>query len=316
MTDKTETTALVIAEELNEWARDYGPIDLAKALAHCGAALLKNQQARIAELEALQAAPPAPAAVAVPASKDQYLCQAWGETDLPAVAIVDGLDGVRAFLIEQWLGDEDAAHDDGTKPLLAAMQEMQDEWAEEGEAWKWEIAFEIGGVSVQKVGRAALAAAPAQEHATQLAGQGQECGVCGSDEAFTGTCGGGRTNSRALCFQGAAPAQAQEDARDALTQAARDVLAERQRQISNEGRSADADDLYQARELAAAAATYVLMAGGLQIEHAWARWPWPAGLKEGTPRRMLEKAGALILAEMERLDRAAARAAQGGASEQ
>ena len=34
------------------------------------------------------------------------------------------------------------------------------------------------------------------------------CGVCGENEAFTGTCGGGRENSNALCFgaaQGARP---------------------------------------------------------------------------------------------------------------
>lgn len=90
-----------------------------------------------------------------PPAQDQYLCQAWGETDLPVVAIVEGLDKVSTFLVENWLGDEDATNDDGTKALPAAMQEMQADWAEEGEAWKWEIAFEIGGVSVQKVGRAA-----------------------------------------------------------------------------------------------------------------------------------------------------------------
>lgn len=52
--------------------------------------------------------------------------------------------------------------------------------------------------TLQSALRAALAATPA---AVEL-----HCGVCGADEAFTGTCGGGRTNPRALCFEDAAPA--------------------------------------------------------------------------------------------------------------
>ncbi|AXF52952.1 MAG: hypothetical protein [Caudoviricetes sp.] len=91
-----------------------------------------------------------PAAVAVPAV-DQYLCQAWGETDLPAVAIVGGLDAVRQFLIDHWLGSADHHADDGTNMLEEAMVGMQEEWTLEGKAWKWEAQFEIGGVSVQRV---------------------------------------------------------------------------------------------------------------------------------------------------------------------
>lgn len=34
--------------------------------------------------------------------------------------------------------------------------------------------------------------------------EGVHCSVCGADEAFTGTCGGGRSNPRALCFERAA----------------------------------------------------------------------------------------------------------------
>lgn len=84
---------------------------------------------------------------------EQYLCKAWGETDLPAAAIVSGLDGVRAFLVEQWLGDAEHEHDDGTKALPEAMADMQTYWVTEGECWSAE--FEIGGVSVQKVFHAA-----------------------------------------------------------------------------------------------------------------------------------------------------------------
>lgn len=115
---------------------------------------------------------------------------------------------------------------------------------------------------------------------------------------------------------GAAPVQA--DARDALTPAARDVLAERQRQISAEGWAPQRDDQYSDCELAAAAATYVLCTEPAQLKlHGLTVWPWrDYWWKPGKYRRNLEKAGALILAEMERLDRAAiaAQAANGSAS--
>jgi hypothetical protein len=91
---------------------------------------------------------------------DQFLCKAWGETDLPAAAIVTGLEGVSAFLVEQWLGDADHEAYDGTKTLPSVMQDMQDEWAVEGEAWEWSTEFEIGGISVQKVGHPCPEAAP------------------------------------------------------------------------------------------------------------------------------------------------------------
>ena len=80
-----------------------------------------------------------------------YLCKAWGETDLPAAAMVTDLDGVRAFLIAEWLGSADDTHDDGTNSLDDALQDMQEQWAREGDAWEWSTHFEIGGVSVQKV---------------------------------------------------------------------------------------------------------------------------------------------------------------------
>lgn len=96
------------------------------------------------------------------------------------------------------------------------------------------------------------------------------------------------------------------------TQAARDVLAERQRQISAEGWTPKHDDEHVNTlgepEMAIAAACYA-MAGtsrGETMRRLW--WPWAAKWwKPTTPRRNLEKAGALILAEMERLDRATAR---------
>lgn len=112
---------------------------------------------------------------------------------------------------------------------------------------------------------------------------------------------------------------------NALTQAACDVLAERQRQISAEGWTPQHDDEHDSGELAAASCSYALAAadqlhpqsqgdGGF-ADHMPPTWPWDASWwKPGRdPRRMLEKAGALILAEMERIDRAATTAQQGGA---
>lgn len=92
-----------------------------------------------------------------------------------------------------------------------------------------------------------------------------------------------------------------------LTDAARDMLAERRRQVEAEGWTPEHDDQYQHGAIALAAACYAANAGGV----AWADplpsfWPWMHNWwKPTTPRRDLVKAGALILAELERLDRAA-----------
>lgn len=88
-----------------------------------------------------------------------------------------------------------------------------------------------------------------------------------------------------------------------------DVLAERQRQIEAEGWTPEHDDQHEAGELARAGACYAAFAGGTgPIEEFGFRWPWsPVWWKPTTRRRDLVKAGALILAEIERLDRAEAK---------
>lgn len=92
---------------------------------------------------------------------------------------------------------------------------------------------------------------------------------------------------------------------DAQTAAARDVLAERQRQISAEGISLAQDDCYTRGELAQAAACYAASSASRDISYIWHLWPWSNNWwKPGTSRRDLVKAGALILAEIERQDRA------------
>jgi len=96
-----------------------------------------------------------------------------------------------------------------------------------------------------------------------------------------------------------------------LGTAATDVLAERRRQISAEGRPLEHDDEYTNGDLAAAAGCYALHAhdDNAAMEGAPVWWPWETEWwKPSDPRRNLVKAGALILAEIERLDRAAAKA--------
>ncbi|MNV80744.1 hypothetical protein D3C71_1743670 [compost metagenome] len=87
------------------------------------------------------------------------------------------------------------------------------------------------------------------------------------------------------------------------------MLAERQRQISAKGFNAERDDGYAHQQLGDAAAHYTLRASGWQSLDVW---PWALStFKQGTPREMLVKAGALILAEFERLDRAASQQQEG-----
>ncbi|HCF9240829.1 TPA: hypothetical protein NI607_005288 [Pseudomonas aeruginosa] len=91
----------------------------------------------------------------------------------------------------------------------------------------------------------------------------------------------------------------------------RDVLAERRRQVEIKGHSLEGDDGYISGQLAAAAACYALWAADVPMD-LWERlWPWHRNwFKHGTPRQMMVKAGGLVLAEIERLDRATSAAGE------
>jgi hypothetical protein len=99
------------------------------------------------------------------------------------------------------------------------------------------------------------------------------------------------------------------DVREALAE----IAAERLRQMQAEGWSAEHDDEHIDGELAQAAASYALAAAGSNAERQrWSRGYaptfWPFTLKWWKPkdrRRDLIRAAALIVAEIERLDRAA-----------
>lgn len=93
------------------------------------------------------------------------------------------------------------------------------------------------------------------------------------------------------------------------------IQAERRRQIDVEGWTAEHDDTHSNEELAQAAVCYAM--GDVEIVArddkgrrlgAATVWPWHRDWWKPTDRRRnLVKAGALIVAEIERLDRATAR---------
>jgi hypothetical protein len=107
------------------------------------------------------------------------------------------------------------------------------------------------------------------------------------------------------------------------TRAVLDVLRERFRQVSEEGWTAEHDDTHASGELARAAAAYCESAARPKLfarkEGAAFTVPmsWPptwdrSWWKPTGSRRDLIKAAALIIAEIERLDRAAEKAPQDG----
>jgi hypothetical protein len=105
-------------------------------------------------------------------------------------------------------------------------------------------------------------------------------------------------------------------ASDTTQRALDDVAAERRRQMEQEGWTPEHDDAHHDNALARAAAVYAAPRGwrtGMVPVRGGERalWPWdlqwykPATVGiPGERRRELVRAGALIIAEIERLDRA------------
>ena len=93
------------------------------------------------------------------------------------------------------------------------------------------------------------------------------------------------------------------------SQAVLDVAAERRRQVEAEGWTPEHDDEHWAEELAFAASCYATADEG---DPPPAAWPFHLSWWKPTDRRSnLERAGALILAEIERLDRLVAKKQEG-----
>jgi NTP pyrophosphatase (non-canonical NTP hydrolase) len=109
---------------------------------------------------------------------------------------------------------------------------------------------------------------------------------------------------------------------DALRGAVTDIAAERQRQVDVEGWSEAHDDEHDGYQMARAAGCYAFHASredddgdtGMFVSAAVHHgWPWDrAWWKPKSRRTDLVRAGALIVAEIERLDRAALQAEQKG----
>ena len=76
----------------------------------------------------------------------EWLCQAWGETDRPAVAIVKTRDKVQKFIVDQWLG---SAEDQDLPDIMRQFDNH--DWGDGDLVWN----FEIGGVSISDVDAAA-----------------------------------------------------------------------------------------------------------------------------------------------------------------
>lgn len=87
-----------------------------------------------------------------------------------------------------------------------------------------------------------------------------------------------------------------------MTNAVLDVLAERHRQINQEGWTPEHDDRHRHGLLAIAAARYAVLGTDATVSDPHEVEAW---IKPGDRRRDLVKAGALIIAEIERLDRQA-----------
>jgi hypothetical protein len=84
-----------------------------------------------------------------------------------------------------------------------------------------------------------------------------------------------------------------------------EIQLERRRQIESEGCPPEHDDKYVRGELARAGATYALT--GVGVVPPVGLWPWgQPSFKPKNRRRDLVRAAALIVAEIERLDRQAA----------
>ena len=84
------------------------------------------------------------------------------------------------------------------------------------------------------------------------------------------------------------------------------ISVERQRQVNQEGWTSEDDDKHESEQLARAAACYAMPKFWRVLSFMDRHWPWDTRWWKPTPQdriRELVKAGALIVAEIERLQR-------------
>lgn len=111
-----------------------------------------------------------------------YLCQAWGETDLPVACIVSRRDEIQSFIVREWFGSED----DPELPTVMAEFDAHD-WKDGPLEWE----FEIGGVRISQVyvsvepakePSAEAVAWPHPDHAQHIVFEGCDCIVLAPEE--------------------------------------------------------------------------------------------------------------------------------------
>lgn len=73
------------------------------------------------------------------------LCYAWGETDVPSVAIVKTTGELRDFISCDWLGESDG------EEMESILQQVDDHDFSADDASKLRFDFEIGGVIIEDV---------------------------------------------------------------------------------------------------------------------------------------------------------------------
>ncbi len=169
-----------------------------------------------------------------------------------------------------------------------------------------------------------LLSVPAPQVEPELAHPLERCSRCGRYKDGTRPCPNG---DKACPWAVPAPAaqspnlpdpvRARETAKAApvdhswFSQASLDVTAERRRQIEREGWAPEHDDQHNNSELALAAASYAIADRAHMSPPGF--WPWDKpDFKPKDRRSNLVRAGALILAEIERLDRKNGLTVEGG----
>ncbi|KAF1053091.1 MAG: hypothetical protein GAK34_01096 [Delftia tsuruhatensis] len=203
-----------------------------------------------------------------------------------------------------------------------------------GDQWMQDEKRRIARFATRSQAVAAIAAAAPQAPAAPALGRSAAQAVQALQEMWDDLhrSGSPRVNVRAMRYYSdalstvesallAAPAAPAVDApAKVLSQAARDVLAERRRQIDVEGWTPEHDDEHRDGAMSIAAACYTLaqLPGArpyaFHTSYLWTWTGWGAQwFKPRDRRHNLVKAAALNIAELERLDRVAAQTKEGGA---
>jgi hypothetical protein len=110
------------------------------------AAMLGNVADRLASPSGAGLGGAVASSEAVAKAFDAFLCRAWGETELPSAELATDWEGVRRFLVREWLGEEDEE----------ALLQVHDDFVHHDEnmdikGGPFLIEFEIGGVSIERV---------------------------------------------------------------------------------------------------------------------------------------------------------------------